>query len=186
MKERNESSQPSILEEAAERFLWDGEPRKITFDFSREHLERLRRVAERNGLTEDEALRMVLGAGLAHFTTGNGSDTKSDRTQQDQLTRMRSDFMSLEANYAVMKHRLWLALQDNQTMSLRDGALSATIKGLKGVIDRLKAELAEARAQPISSNAGEENDDAAPSVEAARGGSSGLLRHVLNFLRQER
>jgi hypothetical protein len=45
----------------------------------------------------------------------------------------------------MMKHRLWLALQANQTMSLRDGALTATIEGLRILLERLKAKLAEAK-----------------------------------------
>jgi cell division protein FtsB len=68
----------------------------------------------------------------------------------EELERLLRRHIEVEADYAVLKHRLWLALQDNQVMSLRDGSLSKSVRSLERVIDKLHSYLAQLQAENTS------------------------------------
>lgn len=143
----NSSNQPEILQDAARHFLSDGTPRVAEVELAPDLLNKLQALAEARELTEAEAVLMAVAAGLS-FLSGEGGSASEPGTggqNSDEGASLRSRLVKFEASYAVMKHRLWLALQANQTMSLRDGALTAAIEGLRNVVERLKAELAEAQ-----------------------------------------
>jgi len=147
MEPSDTSNQPLILVSAANRFLSDGKPQKVEVELSPDLLKRLRDLGQEHGLAEGDAIRMAVAAGVAFLSAERAVRTASGIGERsaEEVEKLLARHIELEANYAVMKNRLWLAMQDNQAMSLRDGALTATIEGLRNVVERLKAELAEAQ-----------------------------------------
>jgi len=141
------SGQSDILQDAAKRFLADGPPQKAEVEIAASLLGKLNDLAASRGLTETEAIQMAIAAGLVSLEQGevllDGPPGGDDRAQVHERNRAR--LIELQGSYAVMKYRLWLALQDNKVMSLRDGAMIMTIKRLQKLVERLKGELAEAR-----------------------------------------
>jgi hypothetical protein len=65
MSDPSKSYQPAILNEAAQRFLADGPPQTVAVESSPEWLQRLSALSAQHTLTQAEAMRLALAAGLA-------------------------------------------------------------------------------------------------------------------------
>lgn len=110
-------------------------------------VQELAQVAATRALDEQDSLRLALGAGIRLLTAEQALRVPSavgghPGEEVDRFLRRR---IELEGEHAVLKHRLRLALQDNQAMPLREGALTATIAGLERLVERLRAEVAGSR-----------------------------------------
>ncbi len=140
---------PGLIASAGERFFSEGGPVWVELEVFGDQLGRLRAFAQARGVTEAEALRLVLPAGLAFMADQQVLQVTGEMGghSAEELERLLRRHVELEADYAVLKHRLWLALQDNQTMSLRDGTLSKSVQSLQLLAEKLRSDVAQLQAE---------------------------------------
>jgi hypothetical protein len=141
--------EPGLIAAAAERYFPEGGPEQVQLPLFADLRERLTEFAAARGLDKAEATRMALAAGLAFLADQQTLQAVDDAAghNAEELERLLARHIAVEADYAVMKHRLWLALQDNQTMSLRDGTLSKSVQGLRALVNKLKRDIATLEAE---------------------------------------
>lgn len=136
-------------------------------------------LAEANGWSEADALRIVFDSGLA-FLTGEASVSKiqrSDLPQQvlDDLNRVLRQLQEESSRYASLKFKAYRMSQDNETLTMRESGLRGELElakhrlalfrrdeeGLKQRLTALEAENATLR-QRLASVEGEPTGEATP------------------------
>lgn len=138
-----------MIEAAANRFFPEGGPEQVEVPLFGDLRQQLAEFAAARGMSEPDAIRLALAAGLAFLVDQEHLRAAGDAggRSAEELERLLARHVTLEGDYAVLKHRLWLALQDNQTMSLRDGSLSKSVQGLQALTKKLRADIAALEAE---------------------------------------
>jgi hypothetical protein len=114
---------------------------EITADQAREIEALIETLEATRGCTRDEGLRMLLGAGLAALR----SHLFESQMPEDELARLRKRLLEVEQSLAVTRFRLFEAQEANRSWALSTGAIRNENQALKGLVDRLRGEIAELR-----------------------------------------
>lgn len=178
---------PGLIESARERYFPAGGPERIELEVFADLRARLAAFAQARGLHEADAIRLALAAGLAFLSDQQSLSAAGamDGHGAEELEGSLARHVALEADYAVLKHRLWLALQDNQTMSLRDGALSKSVQGLQALVNKLKGDIAALQAEKAALQASQ-TATLFPPVPASTGQPGKLRERLRDWLRRSR
>ncbi len=163
----------------------DAQKERVTFEITveSETAREIERVIAENGWERAEGLRLLLGSGLGYVrgekilqAVESGAMTAQD------LQTVVSRMMETESRLAVLRFRAFELEQANQNWELSTGAIQNERIGLRGVVKRLREEIAalkmeneQLRAQlPAQETTGQ---SPAPSAQVAdRAQGSGWLR----------
>lgn len=114
---------------------------QLTADQARDLEATIEILVARRDCNRDEALRMVIGAGLAAIHTSLYDETSSE----DDLARLKRRLLEVEQSLAVTRFRLFEAQEAARAWDLSTGAIFTENRALKGLVDRLREEIAELR-----------------------------------------
>ena len=108
----------------------------------------IERVMVENGWERAEGLRLILGSGLGYL---QGEKTlkaieAGAMTAQD-LHKLVSRMMDTESRLAVLRFRAFELQRANQNWELSTGAIQNERMGLRGVVHRLREEIAALKAE---------------------------------------
>jgi chromosome segregation ATPase len=162
---------------------------KLEVWVTREMAEDLRALLQEEGWTQDEGLRLILGAGMGAVRAAQAeADLENEALPEANdapptFEAMRRRLIHVEASLAVLRFRLFEAQEANRAWNLSTGAIQAENVGLNALVKRqkedieaLKARLAELEAalrQATSAPA-----PPAPASEPPSGGGWGRLRRL--------
>lgn len=184
--EPNDPPRSAFLNQAANRFFPDGGPAKQEVELDPEQLKRIQALAESHGTTEAEAIQLAITTGLAFLAAERALQVAAAVGDHNpaEVERLLKRHIEIEGEYAVMKNRLWMALEDNKIMSFRDGALAGNVIGYQQVMQRQKGEIAALQAQVADLRSKIPADGAAPVTGSDSARPGGFWQRLLKRLRR--
>jgi len=152
--------------------LFEGvKTRTVELELLEETYQQALQLAESNGWPPREALLTIFAHGLAHLRA-DALEASENNVDEDALQRR---LMRLDGMYAVMKFRAFTLTEENQRMRMALAAYETEYGGMKRLVDRLRAELEEAKRIRSSETTETERPQEAPALSSTNP-STGVLR----------
>ena len=124
------------------------EPATFEVTVESETAHEIERVIAENGWERTEGLRLILGSGLGYL---QGEKTlkaiESGAMTAQDLHKLVSRLMDTESRLAVLRFRAFELQRANQNWELSTGAIQNDRMGLRGVVQRLREEIAALKAE---------------------------------------
>jgi len=175
--------------EMEQKFFRDARVVKVDIEILEETYQLALEIFARNHWTPEEGLRIALTAGVGKMRADQFLSVEDTHLAESQDLADRLTW--LESMYAVMKHRTFHLMRDNQALEFRSSASGNIISGLEAKVRRLERENLRLKAlcrasdaAAVSSPADAESQDASPlPPEEAQ---SGVGHAVRSFFRKKR
>ncbi|MCX8025618.1 MAG: hypothetical protein N3A60_10480 [Thermanaerothrix sp.] len=109
--------------------------------------EDLRALLQEEGWTQDEGLRLILGAGMGAVRAAQAEADLEDEALPEAndapptFEAMRQRLIHVEASLAVLRFRLFETQEANRAWNLSTGAIQAENVGLNALVKRQKEEI---------------------------------------------
>jgi len=125
--------------ELEQKFFPDARTIKVEIEILEETYQRALDVFAANHWTPEEGFRVALTTGIGKMRVEQLLETEGP-SFTDVSKDLADRLMQLESLYAVMKHRAFHLMRDNQALEFQNSASRNMISGLEGKIRRLEEE----------------------------------------------
>ena len=137
------TAQPSTFE-LEQKFFQGARTVVVEVEILEETYQDALRVFSANSWSPEEGFRIALTTGLGKMKTEQLMDSVESSNGPSSITNR---LMQLESLYAVMKHRVFHLMRDNQALEFQNSASRNVLSGHQVVIERLREENGQLRAR---------------------------------------